>query len=196
MSNKIWSLILFSISEKSSFIIGGAINLNDLFWFYRTNAREFLIFASREIITRSLKGCVEHANYLCHIYYSHNIGYIVITDRDYPIRAASLLLRETASNISSLSIPTSETWSESINNVCEDLISLYQRPETLDSVLRIERMKKDVDETKDILISSLDKLLDRGENLHRLVEKSDDLSLASKQFYDSTTRLNRCCQIL
>lgn len=55
------------------------------------------------------------------------------------------------------------------------LLQKYQDPSEADSVLKIQ---KDLDETKDVLVKSIDNLLIRGEKLDSLADKSDDLSIA------------------
>ena len=80
-----------------------------------------------------------------------------------------------------------------INNICTELVKKFQVPHEADKILKIQ---KDLDETKTILVQSMDKLLDRGEALDSLANKSGDLSLQSKIFLDQASGLNSCCSIL
>jgi len=57
-------------------------------------------------------------------------------------------------------------------------------------------MKKDLEETKVVLIKSIDQLLARGEKLDVLVGKSDQLSFQSKVFLEKSEDLNKCCIII
>ncbi|KAF5825595.1 hypothetical protein DUNSADRAFT_8197 [Dunaliella salina] len=49
------------------------------------------------------------------------------------------------------------------------------------------------DETKIVLHQTIDSVLRRGEKLDNLVDKSNDLSLASQMFYKQAKRTNSCC---
>ena len=49
------------------------------------------------------------------------------------------------------------------------------------------------DETKIVLHQTIDSVLRRGEKLDNLVDKSNDLSLASQMFYKQAKRSNSCC---
>ena len=81
----------------------------------------------------------------------------------------------------------------SVSEVCTQLVKKYQNPAEADKIMKIQ---KDLDDTKAILIQSMDKLLDRGEALNSLAAKSDDLSFQSKIFLDQSAGLNSCCSIL
>ena len=70
----------------------------------------------------------------------------------------------------------------------------YQDPQQADSILKIQR---ELDETKVVLQKTIDSVLQRGEKIDTLVQKSDGLSAQSKMFYTQVGRaLNRgkfCC---
>ena len=57
-------------------------------------------------------------------------------------------------------------------------------------------MTKSLDETKDILVKSIDEVLERGEKLEDLVDISKDLSAQSKMFYKGAASTNSCCLIV
>lgn len=60
---------------------------------------------------------------------------------------------------------------------------------------KLQQIKTTLDESKVILLDSLDKLMDRGESLNELMEKSDELKNASVSFARKTEEMNRCCYI-
>jgi len=59
-------------------------------------------------------------------------------------------------------------------------IQKYQDPKQADSILKIQQ---ELDETKIVLHKTIESVLERGEKLDSLVERSRDLSVTSKQFY-------------
>jgi len=58
------------------------------------------------------------------------------------------------------------------------------------------KIEKDLNETREVLIQNVEKLLVRGERLEELMEKSQDLSFQSKAFAKQAKSLNSCCTIL
>ncbi len=73
------------------------------------------------------------------------------------------------------------------------MIAQYQQPDKVDNIMQIE---KDLDETKAVLVKSIDQLLVRGEKLEDLAQKSQDLSFQSKAFMKKSEDLNSCCTII
>jgi len=57
------------------------------------------------------------------------------------------------------------------------------------------RLREQIDETVVIMHENVDRILERGEDLAELVEKSERLSANSKQFYKVARKHNRCCLI-
>ncbi|XP_057767870.1 VAMP-like protein YKT61 isoform X2 [Salvia miltiorrhiza] len=70
---------------------------------------------------------------------------------------------------------------------------LNQDPAEADKLLKIQR---ELDETKIILHKTIESVLERGEKLDSLVDKSSDLSAASQMFYKQAKRSNQCCTVL
>ena len=62
----------------------------------------------------------------------------------------------------------------------KEYITKYQDPQQADSILKIQ---KELDETKIVLHKTIESVLERGEKIDSLVEKSDGLSAQSKMFY-------------
>lgn len=52
------------------------------------------------------------------------------------------------------------------------------------------------DETKIVLHQTIESVLKRGEKLDALVDKSNDLSLASQMFYKQAKKANSCCRFM
>ena len=77
-----------------------------------------------------------------------------------------------------------------IDDDIKQLVLLYQNPERVDSILKINR---ELDNTTTVLYKSIDKMLERGEKIDTLVLKSDELSHQSKMFYKKSKKLNSWC---
>ena len=64
-------------------------------------------------------------------------------------------------------------------------INNYQKPEQVD---KISNIKYKLDDTKEIIIKSIDKILERGEKIEDLMQRSNDLSKSSIKFYKTTKK--------
>jgi len=73
-----------------------------------------------------------------------------------------------------------------------ELLKEYQDPAKADKITAI---KKDLDDTSQIVMKSIDQLLERGEKLEDLVDRSEDLSFQSKAFAKKAEDLNSCCTL-
>ena len=74
-----------------------------------------------------------------------------------------------------------------------DYLKKYQNPVEVDPLMTIQN---ELDETKIILLDSLEEILKRGENLEDLVTKSEVLTEHSKMFYKTVKKTNSCCASL
>jgi synaptobrevin family protein YKT6 len=70
-------------------------------------------------------------------------------------------------------------------------LSKFQDPAAGDKLTQIQ---KTLDEVKDVMHKNIDEVLQRGETLDSLMEKSDDLSATSVQFYKKAKKTNACCK--
>jgi len=59
---------------------------------------------------------------------------------------------------------------------------------------KAKKVLRQVDEVKDIMHKNIEEVLKRGENLDSLMEKSEDLSAVSVQFYKKAKQTNQCCK--
>jgi synaptobrevin family protein YKT6 len=75
----------------------------------------------------------------------------------------------------------------------KNLLAQYSKPDQVDKLFKVQR---DLDDTKEILLKSIDDLLERQEKLDDLITKTNDLSFQSKTLVKNSEKLNRCCTIL
>lgn len=72
----------------------------------------------------------------------------------------------------------------------DELIKEYKSWETKDKLRKIE---DELEKCHVIVAEGLDQILKRGESLSELVEKSETLSLHSKQLFKTAKKKNSCC---
>ena len=71
-------------------------------------------------------------------------------------------------------------------------IEEWQDPSKKDNIMKLQNELNDV---QDIMRQNLNELLKREENLESLMEKSNDLSAASVNFYKQAKKTNSCCNL-
>ena len=81
------------------------------------------------------------------------------------------------------------------NSEYDKLIADYNKnPQKYDD--KVDIINKKLVETKEILYQSIDKLIDREQNLDNLLNKTKNLEDGATIFYKKSEKLNRCCTIL
>ena len=124
------------------------------------------------------------AAYTFHAYgRTEGVAGIMISDPEYPALVAHQLLSKVVDEFltryprSSFSMANPPTLAFP---QLKEYIEKYQDPQQADSILKIQ---KELDETKIVLHKTIESVLERGEKIDSLVEKSDGLSAQSKMFY-------------
>ena len=191
---KLYSVLIYSLYNKNPILLYSQYDLTDFSYFYRNNIKELLIGLSKQLIKRldsnkhyKVNETINDIDFVCHTFINiNNLCYIMITDKEYLDR----LIMNYISDISyNLHLYNNDTKISS--DVLDNLWSKYLNPK--DS---IQKIKDDLDETHIVVISSINKLLERGEKLEDLLMKTENLSQSSKFFLNRTKRLNRCCNII
>ncbi|CAF9919594.1 MAG: palmitoyltransferase [Alectoria fallacina] len=120
---------------------------------------------------------------------------IIISDPDYPALVAHQLLSKVVDEF--LSRYPRSAYANSNPNLplpqLKEYLEKYQDPQQADSIMKIQ---KELDETKIVLHKTIESVLERGEKIDSLVEKSDGLSAQSKMFYKQAKQQNSCCVIM
>jgi synaptobrevin family protein YKT6 len=171
--------------------------LSSFSFFKRGTVQELVTFFIRQVVQRTKPGgkeVVEEGDYICHSYViSENLAAAVVTDKSYPTRVALSLC---ALSLSEFRTANGDKWANCTTDTqlptpsLKELITKYQKPDEADNISRIQR---ELDEVKDILHRSMEDLLNRGEKLDSIIERSEDLSASSKQFLWQAKKTNQCC---
>ena len=83
---------------------------------------------------------------------------------------------------------------DSINMNDQTLIEKFNKnPEEFDKILKIQ---KEIDETKLIMYDSIEKILQRGEKIENLLDRTANLSVESKFFLKNSQKMNKCCILI
>jgi len=199
---KIVSLMLFRFVEgQVPILLFSYFDLATYSWWQHNAVRELCTFVGREVIQRSHPGdmqCVAHKEHICHSRITNkNLAVTVLTDQEYPKRVAFDFIKK-ALELFLKDVPEPKWINETKDQTLkipslEGLVTQYQNPVEADKILKIQT---GIDETKNILLKSIDQMLERGERLEDLAQRSNDLSFQSKAFLGEANKMNRCCTIL
>jgi synaptobrevin family protein YKT6 len=126
---------------------------------------------------------------------TEGIAGIIISDHEYPGLVAHQLLSKICDEF--LSKYPRSAFANSDGALAfpelKDYIAKYQDPQQADSIMKIQ---KELDETKIVLHKTIESVLERGEKIDSLVQKSDGLSAQSKMFYTQAKKQNSCCVVM
>ncbi|KAJ4390743.1 palmitoyltransferase [Gnomoniopsis smithogilvyi] len=174
--------------------------------FTRTNYAEFMTVFAKTVAERTAPGQrqdVEQQDFTFHAYgRSEGVCGIIITDQQYPQMVAHQLLSKVVDEF--LGAHPQSTWAVGNPNLnagakaktqqeLKDYLAKYQDPQQADSIMKIQ---KELDETKITLHKTIESVLQRGEKIDDLVQKSDGLSAQSKMFYQQAKKQNSCCVVM
>ncbi|EMD32426.1 hypothetical protein CERSUDRAFT_88064 [Gelatoporia subvermispora B] len=198
---KIYALsILVAPPGKTATVLSSASDLSSFSFYQRGSVGEFMAFFARTIAERTPQGqrqSVQENNYTAHVYNrggAEQLTAVIVTDQEYPVRPAFSLLTKLLEDFtakvptSSYSTPASISFPE-INNYLQK----YQDPRQADAIMRVQQ---ELDETKIILHKTIESVLQRGEKINDLVDRSQALSAQSKMFYKTAKKQNSCCVVM
>ncbi|KAL4436603.1 hypothetical protein ABPG75_003742 [Micractinium tetrahymenae] len=196
-SVQIWK---YNGPDKDPFLLGNAADLSSFGFFQRGTVGEMLTFVGRTVARKTQVGqrqTVQQEEYYCHVHNKDGLVGIAFVDADYPARAGFCVVSKVLEDFVLLKGEawrgaTADSPSEA-DALLQDALQQYQNPEAADKLAKIQR---DLDETKIILHKTIESVLDRGEKLDQLVDKSADLSMASQLFYKQARKANSCCRFM
>jgi len=198
------SVLRFNDDLKEALMLVQATKLDDFGFFQRGSVKEMITFFAKTITARTPLGSrqsVQNEDYYVHVYYrADGLCGCVTCDAEYPQRVAYSLLAKVLDEFDA-AFPqgTKKYWrgiqlAEAITwPPLDAMILKYQDPAEADQIVKIQ---KNLDETRDVLHNTIDSVLQRGEKLEDLVERSGELSTQSKMFYKQAKRANSCCVVL
>ncbi|KAK5807638.1 hypothetical protein VI817_001896 [Penicillium citrinum] len=163
---------------------------------------EFLMLFTRTVAERTKPGQrqdIEEKSYTFHVYgRTEGVAGVIVTDGEYPSMVAHQLLSKIVDEFLTKHPRTSYSDPTLRENACplptlKEYIVKYQDPNQADSIMKIQQ---ELDSTKVILHKTIESVLERGEKIDSLVQKSDGLSNQSRMFYTQAKKQNSCCVIM
>ncbi|PFH51654.1 hypothetical protein AMATHDRAFT_58794 [Amanita thiersii Skay4041] len=198
---KIYSLsVMHAPPSGPSVVLASANDLSSFSFYQRGTAGEFMPFFSKTVAERTQPGqrqSVQENMYTAHVYNRggpDELVAVILTDQEYPVRPAFSILNKVLDEFMA-KVPKSMYGNPSAISFPEiaTYIQKYQDPRQADTIMRVQQ---ELDETKIILHKTIESVLQRGEKLDNLVDRSTALSAQSKMFYKTAKKQNSCCIIM
>lgn len=194
---RVYALAVLYKGLTNASILKAAYDLQSFSFFQRTSVQEFMTFVSKTVVERTQcasRQSVKEGEYMLQVYVrADNLAGVLISDHEYPNRVAHTLITKILDEFSAkVPAPNWATGDETTIDfpVLPQYLAKYQNPKEADALTKIQT---DLDETKIILHDTIRAVLERGEKLDDLVQKSDSLSMHSKAFYKTARKTNSCC---
>ena len=190
------------VSDAIAWRLASASYLSDFSYFTRPTIAGVIQFAGRTCVQRTRAGCRQSIQkdegevpFAAHVYVrSDGLAGIVMADKEYPARVAFALITKT---LIAYEERVGAKWKQmdadqqSEPDFLQSDLVLYQDPRKADKLTAIQSQ---LDDVKDVMHVNIEQLLQRGETLDSLMDKSNDLGLASVQFLKQAKKANSCCK--
>lgn len=189
---KIYALYLYKVEGEKSIVVDSAKDFTDVGFLYRKNCVEISDFFSAQLASSKnpqANVTAEEQQFLFQCSRMDNYCAILVSTKDYPTRPAFSILREIFKEVKNCGgvLPNGKS------SVIQRGIVEYQDPTKADKLAQIQQ---NLDQTREIMVMSLEKAIARGESLEELAEKSQNISDQSKIFVRESKKLNRCCTVI
>ena len=199
---KIYYIGVFRSEGEKALELFQVKDLSQFGFFEKGSVGQFMTFFAETVASRTSAGqrqSVEEGNYVGHVYArAEGVCGVLVTDKEYPVRPAYTLLNKILDEYLVAHQPSE--W-ENITQTNDSLnmkelelyITKYQDPSQADAIMKVQQ---ELDETKIVLHKTIENVLQRGEKLDHLVDKSESLTASSKMFYKQAKKTNSCCVIV
>ena len=162
--------------------------------------REHINFTARTVCGRASPGDrtavhLENDMGICYVaIHPNSLGMTVITDNEYPQRVVFSMISELMQTFLNSGLSWESVPRDTDLNYAplEQYLKRYQNPAEADRLMKIE---SELNQITEIMHKNIDQLLKRGETLESLMQKSQDLSSVSYDFYKRAKKNNQCCKL-
>jgi len=195
---KLYALIVYSKTDDNKVLtLRAAFDLKSFSFYQRSSVQEFMLFTGKIVAERSAqpsRSSVKEQDYMCHCNVrTDGLAAVLVSDTEYPQRVAFTMLSKVCEDF--IATVPAHTWMNVVDqnapyDKLPEFLARYQDPTKADAMSRVQ---EEIDQTKIVMHNTIAAVLDRGEKLDDLVEKSENLSAQSKMFYTQARKMNKCC---
>lgn len=194
---KVYAILFLNKNINPPVIVSSGYYLNDLMFWERPTAKDVIQLICRSLVSKTdAHHRLVHQGYMCHsIIFQNGLSCCGVTDEEYPFRVIDDILYQSVTKFNEQNFPWNEAQIEKTfyNDYLNAYLEKIQNPVEFDKLIKIN---KDIEATRDVVISNIDLLMSRGEKLNDLEDRTNTLVKEAKKFQGEADRLNSCCVIL
>lgn len=198
---KLLSMTIYKWDAKAPIELAAFYELSSVSFFYRNTLKENIRFHSRTFASTTAMGrrqSIEEENLgKCYVWvHPQGVAATVLADQEYPMQVAFRMISELLRHFLEENAGKWEDATKDLNLAWangEEMFRRFQNPAEADKVLKIQ---KELDDVKDVVTTTMGKLIQRGIDLDELARKSSDLSSSSNQFRRAAQKNNQCCKLM
>jgi hypothetical protein len=196
--------IYYKLDNANAFKIFTYYNLNDMGYFKRSHAKDFIHLLAREFTkssdTNETFTTMEHVhstyNYKINMMTEdNNYYYIMLTSINYNIKLSRVILCEMANEFKKYmtvhKIPKYVLNDMDIQDANLDRIVETHKANASND--KINKVKEDLSNLTGVMKNNIDKIIVREFKISELLEKTHGLSEQATEFKKSAAKLNKCC---
>jgi len=196
--------IYYKLDNSNAFRIFTYYNLNNITYFKRTHAKDFIHLLAREFTkSRDINETFSTMEHL-HSTYNYKINmltennkyyYIMITSINYDVKLSRIILCEVASEFKKImekhKIPKYVFKDMDLQDKkLAIIIDKYKDDVTNE---KIDKIKENLNDLTEIMKNNIDKIVVRDFKINELLKKTDNVSKQADEFKKSAAKLNSCC---
>ena len=197
---RLLSIHLFRWRDENPVLLGCSTELSFLGYIQRRVLREHINFTARTVCGRARPGDrtavhLENNQGICYVaIHPNSLAVTIVSDPEYPQRVVFSLIGEIMNTFlfSRIQWENIEKDTDVKFSPLEQYLKDYQNPAEADKLMKIE---SELNQITEIMHKNIDQLLKRGETLESLMQKSQDLSTVSYDFYKRAKKNNQCCKL-
>ncbi|PRP80471.1 synaptobrevin domain-containing protein [Planoprotostelium fungivorum] len=143
--------------------------------------------------TPDSKAVYVYERHVFHYMVSNGITFMCMADESFGRRVPFAFLEDLQKRFhSTYGEHAKMAHSYSLNSDMSKIMkSLMEKYSSTTEVDKINKIKNEIDETKNVMVANIEKVLERGERIELLVDKTEDLNRNALQFKKSSTALKR-----
>lgn len=192
----VYSIVL--INKYTKTVLSTITHLNDFYFWERPKIAEIIDHTSRYVTAKTDCGSMKaflYEGYLCSIYITNDgLSGVLLSDETYPSRVASESLYNYVQQFMEHNSNWKHITGDTNLNFVPEYLEQIQKPEEVDKLMKIQR---DLDQTRQLMISNVEELINRGDRLDELEERTEKLLIEGRKFKKGAQDFNRwCCVIL
>lgn len=188
---RIFAIVFFEPNNNSR--IEHKIYESQMKWFQKRFVREFISFSSKDLIHKMQ--IQENDQFVIPFGDDEFLVYVTTVSSDNCDLGCAMLIEPSHSHQPGRDSNLPHLYSKMLirDYLHRGIAALPDNAEDIVKHFKLQDMHGELAETQKVLRRSISKVLIRGEEIEKLVDKTDTLSAQSKIFFKNSRDFNRCC---